>query len=717
MITNPTGRSDTLRANDPESGFFNSIASFQTATISRIVLDMRTQGVWEFKAWTEWGGISENPTDTSVLMQTVGTGVHTGRYDMGFEPNENINYWAKSRYGHQQFWWTFDTDNPQAANTGQGLAMVKPSGTSISATDSNRQHITSPCLGLNQNTTYFIGFYYRAIEDSFNFIELNPAVLHTYVGQDRLPNSTYLRKTTSTKSKKYAQEYFYYRPHVTGTNYLVFQAVSPRFSTGIHLDDIVIMDSISAGIPNLSLKNAWVVPADNCDFHSKDTLYVEIQSSGFLPFGNPKFTIEFNGQTFYETWEDTIHPDVSLIIKLNTLLSHTGFGETEVKITISAEDNQSTDTSLTRKSLKTEPITPPYTTTFQSAQRMPWNNSELSLSELQNPTFNYWTFGGTGNNTYAQFQNGDLNTSFKPGILASPCFKLEPDENYVIVFQYRGASDYENLQVLRDTDGTPETLDVLGHIENSTTFGTKAIPFTGNGGGKERIRFLSEHRHNARGIDINSFTIKEDILAWPADAKMNGIVNPVSDTALTQVEHIIVEVSNLNRRPLVNLHVYYRIDERPYILDSIPFVDVDSTVRFTFTTRASFSVGPEPDRYREYKVVAWVDAPGDVNRSNDTARAIVKNISPVPSSIEETYKEFNLMIYPNPATTEVFIKSEKEISMLFIHDMRGRLVKEIRVNGTEYRLNTSDFLGGTYLFSIYIGDERISQRIIINQQP
>jgi len=73
-----------------------------------------------------------------------------------------------------------------------------------------------------------------------------------------------------------------------------------------------------------------------------------------------------------------------------------------------------------------------------------------------------------------------------------------------------------------------------------------------------------------------------------------------------------------------------------------------------------------------------------------------------------------LQIHPNPATTEVFIQSENEISTVFIHDIRGQLIREIRVNNTEYHLNTTDFPAGMYVFTIVVGNERVSKRIIIN---
>ena len=720
-ITNPSGVTTTRPSTHPSS--FGAIGPYEDATIDIRAVNMRSQGVWTIKGWIS-GAIDENPVDdTSAVVQTVQTGTIIPRYDMGFEPNQNIYYWSSNQTGNRRFWWNFITD-PIAANTGIGVAYVAPSANMVSVGDSIQQFIVSPCLRLSADTTYYISFFYRAAEEYNGILELDPVRLNTYVGTGTSPNATQLRNTVSATNKDgYKQEIFYYRPSATGTNYIIFQAVSKRWSTGIYLDDIVIMDSASANQPNLSLNRIWAISPDNCDASLADTLYVEIENRGFLVYENPSFSIEFGGQTFEETWIGTVPTNISTVIKLDRKFTTT-WGENQISIALNVSRNLSKDTILSTKSIKTHPIRvvdTVYSVTFQSSELLPWNNLTEPFSMNTSKAFEYWTFGGTGTNTFARW----LHPTNRPGILASGCFSLQPNEPYVVIFQHRNAGAApENLHVFRDnTDGTSDVIFTNSNII-APTYTTNSAQFVASGDGKERIRFVSNYNALAEGIYINHFTIKVDTSAWPADAELVRIVAPTSGINLGIEEPITIEVANLNRRPLVNLHVYYSIDGAhcETCRDSIALLKPDETIEFTFRQRAHLGV------HKTYEIVAWIDGERirDINLSNDTARIWVTNCEPCTpcdsnypcqNSINPLIVDNAITIYPNPATTEVFIRSEKEISTLFIHDMRGQLIKEIRVNSTEYQLNTNNFPAGTYLFTILIGNERVSQRVMINYQP
>jgi hypothetical protein len=720
-ITNPAGVTTTRLATHPP--FFSAIGPYEEARIDIRSVNMRAQGVWTIKGWIS-GAIDENPTDdTSAVVHTVQTGTLTPRYDMGFEPNQNVHFWSSNQTGNRRFWWNFITD-PTAANTGTGVAYVAPSANMVSVGDSIQQFIISPCLRLSADTTYYISFFYRAAEEYNGVLKLNPVRLNTYVGTGTFPSATQLRNTIfATNKDSYKQEIFYYRPSAHGTNYIIFQAVSRRWSTGIYLDDIVIMDSASANQPNLSLNRIWAISPDNCNTLLADTLYVEIENKGFLDYDNPSFNIEFGGQTFEETWTGTVPTNTTTVIKLDRKFTTT-WGENQVRIALNVLKNLSRDTVLSTKSIKTTPIRvvdTAHTVTFQPSQLQPWNNLIEPFSMNTSNAFEYWTFGGTGTNTFARW----LHPTNRPGILASGCFSLEPNDPYMVVFQHRNAGAMpENLHVFRDNaDGTPDIIFTNSNII-APIYTTSSAQFVASGDGKERIRFVSNYNASAEGIYINHFTIKADTSAWPADAELVRIVAPTSGINLGIEEPITIKVANLNRRPLVNLHVYYSINgvHCETCRDSIALLNEGDTIEFTFRQRAYLG------EYKTYEIVAWINGAriGDINHSNDTARARITNCEPCTpcdtnypcqNSISPMIVDNAITIYPNPATTEVFIRSEKEISTLFIHDMRGQLIKEIRVNSTEYQLNTSYFPIGTYLFTVLIGNERVTQRVMINYQP
>jgi hypothetical protein len=467
------------------------------------------------------------------------------------------------------------------------------------------------------------------------------------------------------------------------------------------------MDSLTAASPNLSASRIWAVSSDKCNL-SPDTLYIEVANKGFTAYKDVDFTIEFADRTVTETWVGTIPVDTSIVIKLNTLFEHSEWGERSVGITLNVPSNLATDVSLSTKSAKYPPVEPPYVVTFDQTEILPWNNLVEPFNYSQTKTFEYWQFGGSGSEPYAFFENGKRNL---PGLLVTGCMDLKADEPYLITYRYKAVSSLtpENLQVLHDkNDGTAPMLLFTHPPITNTNYAPDNVSFTASGNGSEKIRFNSNYNVAAQEISINYFSIVEDTANWPADAKLIEMPSP-NNGILSAEEKVTIVVTNINRRPLKNVPVFYTLNGGVLQPDTIPELKPGDTITFSFKQTVDLSTSGN------YEIVAFVDVNGDKDRSNDT---IMKTVSSQPNSINPISNESALVIYPNPATTEVFIKSEKEISSLFIYDVRGVFLRQIRVNGTEFYLNTSDFPNGVYLFSCQIGNERISQRIIVqNNQP
>jgi PKD repeat protein len=70
-------------------------------------------------------------------------------------------------------------------------------------------------------------------------------------------------------------------------------------------------------------------------------------------------------------------------------------------------------------------------------------------------------------------------------------------------------------------------------------------------------------------------------------------------------------------------------------------------------------------------------------------------------------------LYPNPATDHVNIESEYNMESVTVYNFAGQLILIEAVNSTTYRVNTSNFDAGIYLFQIETEEGRIAKRIII----
>lgn len=74
-----------------------------------------------------------------------------------------------------------------------------------------------------------------------------------------------------------------------------------------------------------------------------------------------------------------------------------------------------------------------------------------------------------------------------------------------------------------------------------------------------------------------------------------------------------------------------------------------------------------------------------------------------PNAIDQ----FNLILYPNPATDRISIKTQKTITSVTIFDVNGRRLKTISKPSIE-ELNVDDLVKGTYIFKINCLDSTVS---------
>jgi len=75
----------------------------------------------------------------------------------------------------------------------------------------------------------------------------------------------------------------------------------------------------------------------------------------------------------------------------------------------------------------------------------------------------------------------------------------------------------------------------------------------------------------------------------------------------------------------------------------------------------------------------------------------------------------NISFYPNPTTGIVILEFEDEFmgDKLYISDLQGRVLKQMDLYGTENKVDLSDFVNGTYLISIEIGNYMWREKITL----
>jgi len=149
---------------------------------------------------------------------------------------------------------------------------------------------------------------------------------------------------------------------------------------------------------------------------------------------------------------------------------------------------------------------------------------------------------------------------------------------------------------------------------------------------------------------------------------------------------------NKGTKELTGYNVYRK-------LNTGSFTMVGSTTETMYTDNT-----PVPGAYTYY-VTAVYDPEGESGPSNEWVVDVVVGIEDVLAN--------STQLFPNPATDVVNINSAFNIESVTVYNFAGQAVVSETVNNTTYRVNTSDFQAGVYLFQIETNEGRITKRIVI----
>ena len=87
----------------------------------------------------------------------------------------------------------------------------------------------------------------------------------------------------------------------------------------------------------------------------------------------------------------------------------------------------------------------------------------------------------------------------------------------------------------------------------------------------------------------------------------------------------------------------------------------------------------------------------------------------LPVSVEEERQQIACEVMPNPASTTLFISSEKEVSEVHIYATSGELVLRERVAGVGARLDVQHIPTGVYMLHVVTTNGSVTRPVIINR--
>jgi 1,4-alpha-glucan branching enzyme len=87
----------------------------------------------------------------------------------------------------------------------------------------------------------------------------------------------------------------------------------------------------------------------------------------------------------------------------------------------------------------------------------------------------------------------------------------------------------------------------------------------------------------------------------------------------------------------------------------------------------------------------------------------------LPVSVTEERQQISCEVMPNPASTSLFISSEKEVSEVHIYASSGELVHRERVAGVGARLDVQHIPTGAYILHVVTMSGSVTRPLIINR--
>ena len=81
-------------------------------------------------------------------------------------------------------------------------------------------------------------------------------------------------------------------------------------------------------------------------------------------------------------------------------------------------------------------------------------------------------------------------------------------------------------------------------------------------------------------------------------------------------------------------------------------------------------------------------------------------------SVEDIDSDFDLCLYPNPASDLIRIQTSSEITSVSLFNIQGQLLTNVNVNCESYEFDLNQFAKGTYIIRITEGNKTYSRQIV-----
>lgn len=370
-----------------------------------------------------------------------------------------------------------------------------------------------------------------------------------------------------------------------------------------------------------------------------------------------------SGTIVNENVSTTINAGGTLDYTFSTTADLSAMGNYTIRVFVKNPGDARTENdeqTYTVRHVNNDPVTLPFTETFESAPVSEYRNSFFALNNLDR--FDYTTssingrlrtqinsgmaINGSKSITLdaAQFK-GPLNNNKLTATINLSNEASTPDLRFDFKFRnhgqlkspatgvwMRGRDDQPWVLVYNLTDNQGE----LGEISQAWVNINEVMTSAGQPiSSSFQVRFDQEGITSANNgdyipenADIDDGFSFDDIRIVQAsnDLTVTDILSPASLYCNAGITAVTIRVKNLTGNTYNNVPVLYRLDNGTPVSETIPVINPNSSVDYTFSTQADLSA------YKKFTLDAWVQLPSDDYPVNDSITNTFIYNSPVVNS-------------------------------------------------------------------------------------
>ncbi|TVQ08386.1 MAG: T9SS C-terminal target domain-containing protein [Bacteroidetes bacterium] len=250
------------------------------------------------------------------------------------------------------------------------------------------------------------------------------------------------------------------------------------------------------------------------------------------------------------------------------------------------------------------------------------------------------------------------------------------------------------------------------------------------------LRFAAKDEGAAKGLLIDFSTTEE--VSWQSLSSSYSI--PLSNQ-YQLVEFDLSNVEAANDNPYLKVRIRFDSDN-PWEQDEKRIVfnnfSLDGVVCMAFSlssvaednghifpagsmnisscTRKEFLIIPDANHRIENVWLDGVSVLDEVQMAEDYSGTFFFDTPYRDHELRASFElnsENPIVLYPNPASDELFIASKEEISLIQVYDISGRLLYEYDRTCKNYKMNTSVFNTGLYLVRIFTGTATHTRKVLV----